>query len=120
MITALNQSQAKIDIVESDPQVHLIEATELLEDSLPHHQAGAGYRGNMLLKHRPIEVAGMSSRDIRKRMASNAAETEHDSAVLQCSIRKPQTRPDRADLWLRGLAHHFRQPGRIVGFGVVV
>src|ERR1044072_8542009 len=82
-VTPLRQAQAKVDVVESDTKIYLIESAHFLKDRLPQHQTSAGHRRAILLEHGAIEIARMPARNMRECVTSHASEAENNTAVLQ-------------------------------------
>src|ERR1044071_7079757 len=119
-IAAFGQAQAKIDVVERNAQVFLIEPAQFFENSFADRHAGASHGRAILLEPGAIEISRMPARNMRERVPGHSAETKNNSAVLQGPVRIPEPRPDGADFFPGGMTDHFREPARIVDFGVVI
>src|SRR3546814_1798742 len=65
-------------------------------------------------------VAGLTTRRPRIRVTGNAADSQHDAAMLDGVVRVVEHCADDPDLRPQGMAHHFRQPVRGDHLDVVV
>ena len=119
-VTTLRRAQAKVDVVESDAEVLLIEPIELVENGFAQNHARPGYGRTILLEEGAVEISGMAARNVRKRMTGHTAQAENHATVLESSVRIPKPRADRADSQSRRVTDHFREPAWIVDLGVVI
>src|SRR3546814_16450163 len=65
-------------------------------------------------------VAGITTRRPRIRVTGNAADSQHDAAMLDGAVRVVEHCADDPDLRPQGMANHFRQPVRGDHLDVVV
>src|SRR5205085_10151042 len=87
-VASLTQPQAKIDVVESNREIHFIEAADLQVNISSHDRASCGYCRQILRQVRPSKVAWLVPHpDVC--MAGNSACAQNHSTMLDRAVRIP-------------------------------
>ena len=83
------QFEAKIDIVETDSEMCLIESACLLENGFTDEHARGRNRRIVLLEPSTVEIAGVPSRNTVISNACDATQTDNYAAMLEGPVRIP-------------------------------
>src|SRR5262249_1485220 len=75
--------EAKIDIIETDPQITLIESPRFLKDAFADEDARGRKRRIILLKPGTVEIAGVTARNTAVSNICNATQAENHAAMLE-------------------------------------
>ena len=81
--------EAKIDIIETDSEVCLIESARLIENAFADEHARSRKRRIILLQPGAVEIAGVTARNTVVSNARHATQTDNHAAVLERPIRIP-------------------------------
>ena len=87
--STFSQFEAKIDIVETNSKVYLIESPRSLENTFADEHARGRNRGIILLEPGAVEIAGVTARNRVVGNARHATQTDNHAAVLERPIRIP-------------------------------
>jgi len=83
------QFETKIDIVETDSEMCLIESACLLENGFADEHARGRNRRIVLLKPSTVEIAGVAARNTVISNACDATQTDNYAAMLEGPVRIP-------------------------------
>ena len=119
-ITVLPETEAKIDIIESDLEMRFVEAPGLEIGASPNEHTRRGHGGKFLGKNGARKIAMIGPRQTLVRVRRHSPAPKDDPGMLNMVVRIKQTRADCADARLQRLAYHLVQPIRIDDRQVVI
>ena len=119
-ITVLPETEAKVDIIESDLEMRFVEPPGLEIGAAPNEHARRGHGGKFLDENGAGKIAMIGPRQTLVRVRRHSPAPEDDSGMLNMVVRIKQPRADCADPRLQRLAYHLLQPIRIDNCQVVV
>src|SRR6266498_3429806 len=94
-VAGLTQPQAKIDVVESDREIYVIEAADLQVNIPSDYRASGGYCGQILCWMRASKVPWLVPHsDVC--VTSNSARAQNHSTMLDRAVRIPQPRANHS------------------------
>src|SRR3546814_8531853 len=82
----LPDPQAQVDVAEGNAQ-SFIQPADFVVNRRPHHYTSSGNGTQRLRQPRPRLVAGITTRRPRIRVTGNAADSQHDAAMLDGVVR---------------------------------
>src|SRR3954454_10906056 len=118
-VAGFDDAEAEIDVVKSDCEVRFVQTANLLVNAFSQHHAGRGDGGKILDEVGTRKIAGLvTNADVR--VVANSACAKDRACVLNCAVRIPQPRPNRANLWTQSMTDHFAQPAGVRHFDVII
>src|SRR5687767_12507105 len=120
LVSSVDNAQAKVDVVERDLEIVLIEPTDRVEHLASNRKARSCYRRIVADHHRPIRVPAIFVRILSKCVAGRAADAKRDAGVLDASILEIQFRADSADLGTKCMRYELAKPAALVDDDVVI
>src|SRR3546814_19387097 len=103
--------QAQVDVVEGNAQ-SFIQPADFVVNRRPHHYTSSGNGTQRLRQPRPMIVAGVTTPRPRIRVTGNAADYQHDAAMLDGGVREVEHCADAPDLPQQVMDHYLRHTVR--------
>ena len=112
--------ETKVDVVERDCELSLIQSAHSLELALFNDEAGSSDCAHELSTVGHVEISRLVRGEEAVRVASRFPDPNDDAGMLYAAVFIEKLRPDGAYIRANGVAHHLAEPVGLPDFRVIV